>query len=245
MTVEEKYVENVAVVKDAADWSGSPLLPPGWMFKQEVKELRFISQKGTLVNRLEVEMLFKFKPKKARKRVKEKALLPEGWIGKDVKVEANNIRIKTKRERQSGHKISKEKKSGEETKGKSKSWKTNEFLPGGWMSKETKTGIRVKTDNGRVFKSYKLAAKVMKSLDKYTNKDVESLYLYPNGGIVKQNRVKEGWSTNKYLPEGWMGKKTVVKEGKTGGSITHFKTETGKRLSTYKATVSFMESSGK
>merc|ERR1712129_677192 len=46
-----------------------------------------------------------------------------------------------------------------------------------------------------------------------------------------------------FLPEGWMGKKTGANEGKKGGNVTHFRTETGKGLTTFKAAASYMRSS--
>merc|ERR1712129_493677 len=92
--------------------------------------------------------------------------------------------------------------------------------------------------------TYKSAAKIMKSSHKYTSTDVERLFSYPNGLKMKKSRDKGGWKPSEYLPEGWMGKRAGEKEGITSGVITHFRTETGKRLTTYKAAASFMKSSG-
>ena len=48
MTIEEKYEQGIEDVKDAADWSGSPLLPPGWMFKQEGKRVQVYQPGGNI-----------------------------------------------------------------------------------------------------------------------------------------------------------------------------------------------------
>merc|ERR1712129_512191 len=201
-TLVEKYVKEEETIVETKDghpsgWAASPLLPPGWMFKKEEKELRFVSQEGTLLSRQAIKMLYKFKLNK----------------------------------------------KGKPKKSSKSVWSCSEYLPEGWMGRTNGTITQFKTDEGAIAKTYKSAEKIMKSSDKYTSIEVDRLYSYPNGVRMKQAGDKGGWKASEYLPEGWMGKKTGVKEGRTTGVMTHFRTETGKRLKTYKAAASFMESS--
>merc|ERR1712204_134060 len=186
MTVEENYEENEeeTYVKDTTGWGASPLLPPGWMFKQEEEEeLSFLSKEGTLLSRDEVEMLFKYKPKKMGKSRNTNEVLPEGWmgisdpLGKDVK-HRQDRQMKTKikpltKELQIKHK-----------------WTTSEFLPEGWLGKQIENTIKGKKNGSRFyfldktgfkFVCFKSAAAYMRNHEIYTEEDVNKLYLFPDG----------------------------------------------------------------
>jgi len=286
--VEEKYVKDEVTTDDEetkveqengqpSNWAASPLLPPGWMFKQEGKELKFISQEGTVLNRQELEMLHKFKPKKTGKGWKSSEYLPEGWMGRKTgvvtqfktetgeklthyKSAASYMRASDRYSQSdverlylypTGVKIFLNKKNCKKQK-QLNTWKANEYLPDGWMCKGMKAGskrIKVKTDDGTILKTYKSAAKFMTTSDRLTSIDFKRLFNYPHGERLKEQTCQKErsiskrrgvWKTNEYLPEGW---KCI--EVKAGTSRIHIETDEGKIFKSYKSAAKFMKSSDK
>ena len=63
-------------------------------------------------------------------------------------------------------------------------WKTNEYLPEGWMCSSSITlnaNICVKADDNTKLTSYKAAVAYMEADPKYTKEDVTRMYCYPDG----------------------------------------------------------------
>jgi len=114
-------------------------------------------------------------------------------------------------------------------------WITNEYLPAGWMCKDRKHGLYLKTDTGVRLSSYRAAAVYMEENTEYTKEDVESMYMYPDGKNHSTQPSEEDWTTNEYLPEGWM-----CKERKEGTHIC-VKTDNGVRFRSYRGAVEYME----
>merc|ERR1712129_231894 len=115
-------------------------------------------------------------------------------------------------------------------------WKTNEYLPTGWMCKDRKSGLNLKTDTGLRFWSYRAAAVYMEETMEFTKEDIEKMYMYPDGkNHAAQTPSDEDWITNEFLPEGWM-----CKERKEGTNIC-VKTNNSVIFRSYRLSIEYME----
>merc|ERR1712129_423825 len=115
-------------------------------------------------------------------------------------------------------------------------WRTNEYLPTGWMCKDRKSGLNLKTDTGLRFWSYRAAAVYMEETMEFTKEDIEKMYMYPDGkNHAAQTPSDEDWITNEFLPEGWM-----CKERKEGTNIC-VKTNNSVIFRSYRLSIEYME----
>ena len=86
----------------------------------------------------------------------------------------------------------------------SKGWKFNKFLHEGWMIRATpdKTKNMILSSEGKSFHSYLTAVEYMKSIEKYTIKDVESVQEVINEKLIERTEKSEDWIEDKNLPRG-------------------------------------------
>ena len=124
-------------------------------------------------------------------------------------------------------------------------WKTNEYLPEGWMCSSSNGGnICVKADDNTKLKSYKAAVAYMEADPKYTKEDVKRMYCYPDGKDHKKLSVsanlrggpKEEMQGSQYLPDGWL-----FRNKKKGLDIL---TADGTKLESYISIQRYMEYKG-
>ena len=90
-------------------------------------------------------------------------------------------------------------------------WETNANLPVGWLFREVsgknKSGISVAvfllSNEGVLFKSYKMAIEFMEESNYYNNVDIEKLNMLVNEKTgIRRTELNE-WHDDKHLPEGW------------------------------------------
>ena len=250
--------------EDSAEWKTSDLLPGGWKFKGGEGNIQFLSKEGTVVSSDEVKKLFDFKLKFKPDIWKTSEFLPQGWVGRKKKDHLGKIFVKS----DNGAIFHSYKKAmafmqihgNEEDLKKllfypdgiqhrlksSLGWKTNEYLPEGWKCKPVSGGsIRLKSDDGSNFCTYKAAAAYFKESNNFTKEDLARLFLYPDGIVKKGNKKMKirntklshvAWKTNKYLPEGWKCKPL-------SGSNIKLKSDDGSTFKTYKAAAAYFKES--
>ena len=69
-------------------------------------------------------------------------------------------------------------------------WKTSSYLPEGWLCRDDNShNIRLQTPEGVKLRTYKTAKEYMEADPKYTEEDVEKLFLYPDGQVSNAKRL--------------------------------------------------------
>ena len=171
------------------------------------------------------------------------SLLPEGWQYQkqvdQVMFLSEEGTFLTQADVASMYKFVGFKKKNPRVKTMVNEWKSNEYLPDGWLCKDRSTGILMKSDDGVILKTYTKAAAFMKANTKYNQSDIRQLFRYPSGTPFKgaTRKVDVGdWKTNAYLPEGWLCEDK--KKGVTGIFLC---TPDGTKLRSYTAAKAYME----
>ena len=100
---------------------------------------------------------------------------------------------------------------------KREGWEANRFLPEGWMIRNGPNGGSFRnmiiSSEGDSFHSYLGAVEYMKSIKKYTEKDISLIQDIMNEKVKERNENNEEWIGSKSLPAGW---KTRICRGING-----------------------------
>merc|ERR1719470_263508 len=97
-------------------------------------------------------------------------------------------------------------------------WKENTYLPADWLCKDRKEGnqhIDVLSIEGKRFISYKQAVAFMRTSEKYSEKDIQEFYLFPDGK-TRSSRVNESRgndSVNDGVTHDWVENDSSVPKG--------------------------------
>ena len=114
-------------------------------------------------------------------------------------------------------------------------WKTNPYLPEGWLCKESLTKswkLQVLTSEGLKFFCYKYIIEFIKNDPKYSEIYISTIYIYLDGKNLAPNRSTDKCKPNDFLPEGWLGKEKK--------DISNFlMDENGTKFASYKSAVEF------
>ena len=167
------------------------------------------------------------------------SLLPEGWQYQkqvdQVMFLSEEGTFLTQADVTSMYKFLGYKKKSTKVKTMVNEWKSNEYLPDGWLCKDRRKGILIKSDDGIILETYSKAAAFVKANTKYSKSDIKQLYRYPSGKekLPKAKTMVNEWKSNEYLPEGWL-----CKDRRKGILM---KSDGGVILKTYTKATAFMK----